>query len=682
MPTSLDAPVGEGGANAARCLGSIDQRGAIGRGPLHGRTFQRTGQDLLGGLATVPPTKQFWPSVRKRDFTPEEVGAMVDFGAQPVHWDRSGCARKQRAWPPLPNLVRKAEFGFRCLVTFEGMRIPCFFHAMDVLTWFVVMASLGFMGHAAQGQGLWASWTWMCWCLPEGCCPTERLRTCLWHQETCCFLPFKARRACSHVLVDDEANMTWAEQTPFRGFFMKPWGPGEFVWYNYALRKWIVVDPNFTTLDTLTQTFVADDDYHDVHRFDDGSYLVVLLEEVYMDLTELGGLDNAKVLNPRMLHLDQNETVLREWSGLEHLPIDPALDNLLFSTVDHLHWNAVQFDAHGGLLMSFRNGDQIVRLRPDDWSIHWKLGGPDTEFELTDPGWEGFHVQHDVHDLGNNRILLFDNGIFNANGYLSRALELELDTVNFTATNVWQFAHPSGVYAPAQGSAIRLANGNTLIGWGTAETGEFGTRVTEVTPDGQIALEVRMADGSTMYRARKHPPGTLSGCQEEGAVNPSPSPWVLGPAPCLFDVDEDGDGWTDVEGDCNDDDATTYPGAFETLDDGVDQDCDGMDAVTGCTDVAATNFDPWANVPDGSCLHALSLTVDFASEWVTLGSPNWDPSMPLSRCRSMGLRRIPRWVQAPWLFTCRAVSFGRAGGCIEPSICASGRRGGGHHTRR
>ena len=44
------------------------------------------------------------------------------------------------------------------------------------------------------------------------------------------------------TLVDEEANMTWAEQTPFRGFYMKPWGPGEFVWYNYSLRKWTVVD--------------------------------------------------------------------------------------------------------------------------------------------------------------------------------------------------------------------------------------------------------------------------------------------------------------------------------------------------------------------------------------------------------------------------------------------------------
>ena len=205
------------------------------------------------------------------------------------------------------------------------MRIPCFSHAMDVLTWFVVMASLGFMGHAAQGQGALGVLDMDVLVPPGGVLSNGAPANLPVAPGDLLLSPVQSPTSMFHVLVDDEANMTWAEQTPFRGFFMKPWGPGEFVWYNYALRKWTVVDPNFTTLDTLTQTFVADDDYHDVHRFDDGSYLVVLLEELYMDLTDLGGLDNAKVLNPRMLHLDQNETVLREWSGLDHLPIDPCL---------------------------------------------------------------------------------------------------------------------------------------------------------------------------------------------------------------------------------------------------------------------------------------------------------------------------------------------------------------------
>ena len=82
-------------------------------------------------------------------------------------------------------------------------------------------------------------------------------------------------------------------------------------------------------------------------------------------------LPNAKILNPRLMHLGPDEAILREWSGLDHLPIDAENDNLLFPTVDYLHWNSVQLDAHGGLLLSFRNRSQIIRLRPEDWSIHW-----------------------------------------------------------------------------------------------------------------------------------------------------------------------------------------------------------------------------------------------------------------------------------------------------------------------
>jgi hypothetical protein len=48
-----------------------------------------------------------------------------------------------------------------------------------------------------------------------------------------------------------------------------------------------------------------------------------------------------------------------------------------------------------------------------------------------------------------------------------------------------------------------------------------------------------------------------------------------------FKGDWDGDGWTVADGDCNDFDATVYPGAKE-LKDGIDNDCDGVvDGTSG-----------------------------------------------------------------------------------------------------
>src|SRR3546814_2416615 len=65
--------------------------------------------------------------------------------------------------------------------------------------------------------------------------------------------------------------------------------------------------------------------------------------------------------------------------------------------------------------------------------------------------------------------------------------------------------------------------------------------------------------------------------------------YTLCPYTTLFrsDRDDDDDGYTPNQGDCNDDDSAINPGATE-VDDGVDQDCDGEDGLLDVDGISIT----------------------------------------------------------------------------------------------
>ena len=84
-------------------------------------------------------------------------------------------------------------------------------------------------------------------------------------------------------------------------------------------------------------------------------------------------------------------------------------------------------------------------------------------------------------------------------------------------------------------------------------------------------------------------------------------------------ADLDGDGFSEAEGDCDDGDASTYPGAEESWGDGIDQDCDG-----------------YADAEDAACAASLVLTLPDGSEvpfdgcvsWALDASFEYDPDDP------------------------------------------------------
>ena len=70
-------------------------------------------------------------------------------------------------------------------------------------------------------------------------------------------------------------------------------------------------------------------------------------------------------------------------------------------------------------------------------------------------------------------------------------------------------------------------------------------------------------------------PGAVEICGDGIDQDCDGSDLACGPDP--KDVDDDGDGYSENQGDCNDSDRGIYPGATEICEDGIDQDCDGSD---------------------------------------------------------------------------------------------------------
>ncbi len=226
---------------------------------------------------------------------------------------------------------------------------------------------------------------------------------------------------------------------------------------------------------------------------------------VRMDTIVQGGDSAAYVFGLVVQELDELKNVIFQWRSWDHFAITDATDDIDLTqhSIDYVHGNAIEVDYDGNLLISCRNMDEITKIDRQTGDIIWRLGGleaKNNQFQfINDP--ITFSHQHDVRRLPNGNITLFDNGNLHAPP-ITRSLEYRIDEENRIAELEWKYNNEPPTYAPTMGSTRRLANNNTIIGWGH----HFDSRkVSEITPDGTTALEVIFPDSLVNYRAFKFP---------------------------------------------------------------------------------------------------------------------------------------------------------------------------------
>jgi len=217
--------------------------------------------------------------------------------------------------------------------------------------------------------------------------------------------------------------------------------------------------------------------HHTLSRLDEGGYITVVFDY------------REDVVGDEIWVLDGDGELAWSWNAFDHLEVDPDTLGLLS---EWTHLNSFDEDPQRDVLYANSwNLDRVFQIDRDSGDILWEFGpGGDFAADL-DAEYPWFEGAHSVEYLGDDRLLLYDNGA-HGRGF-SRLVEYVLDTDAMSADLVWQY--PDGAvedewYNYSWGDVDPLPNGNRLMVAGNAPQGYDHSRIAEVTPDGELVWQL------------------------------------------------------------------------------------------------------------------------------------------------------------------------------------------------
>ena len=317
----------------------------------------------------------------------------------------------------------------------------------------------------------------------------------------------------TQIILDAKGHVVYYRRLPpgitTSDFKLQPNG-----WMSFSrMGRFFFIDSTFTIVDSAFSQNGILPDGHDVQILPNGNYLLMGFENLPMDLSAYpffnqngtAGSPNATVKSGVIQELDANKNVVFEWHAADHYDfgdVDPRqLDSPV--NVDWTHFNAVEQDADGNILVSPRHFNEITKISRTDGSIVWRLGGKANQFNFLNDSLR-FLAQHDARRISNGNVTLFDNG-FNTQPVVhpAAAKEYRLDETALTAELMWSYVENAGSFSRALGNAQRLDNGNTLVNYGLLTNSNVVFNV--VGTAGNKVFEIQFDDSLTSYRSFYYP---------------------------------------------------------------------------------------------------------------------------------------------------------------------------------
>jgi hypothetical protein len=268
--------------------------------------------------------------------------------------------------------------------------------------------------------------------------------------------------------------------------------------------QYVLMDTGFNPVDSFTTVNGILPDIHDFQISSDHTFLLAGASDTILDLSAYlfngtPGAANTRALGFVVQEFDADHNLLFQWNSNDHIHPGEAYANYPYSAAafDYCHGNSIEEDTDGNLLLSFRNLNAVYKIDRHSGEILWQLGGKTSSFTFANDA--GFSGQHDARRMPNGNIALFDNANQAAPPRISRAVEYQLDTLNWVATKVWEYQHAPGFFSPAMGCHQTTTDRRHLINYGLVFRPNPSVVLTD--DDGKRLSELVFQDSFVIYRS-------------------------------------------------------------------------------------------------------------------------------------------------------------------------------------